>query len=202
MINENKFKITIVIIIALSLVFYHASNALSPEDKDILSIYKLVQFAVMVFFVYIIIYNKYLSGLVLGREYIGGCYSGESSYYIERDVLDNATPEDIGRKNAINFKIVQNFFSTSITGRSISDSDGNVVSTWQGNLFKVDLNTYFFAIELSSGNNEFGVLKLTFDDCLVHGFYYSGEKNNKYVYRAIARKINEKTANAYPVHAR
>ena len=65
-----------------------------------------------------------------------------------------------------------------------------IVSTWYGTLFKIEENTLYFALELSSNVGEFGILKLTFDTNDVHGFYYSGESGKKYNYKVLARRLS------------
>ncbi len=190
MISHEKFKFLISSIIVLSLIFYHLTNKLAASlQDDSFVIFKIAQFSVMMGFIFLAIYNNYLIKFILRKEYIAGNYLGESTYYIESSDINNATKEDIEHLNILKFSIKQNFFETTISGKSLKDS--SIRATWYGYLFKVYDNTFYFALELTAGQGEFGTLKLTFDNQDVHGFYYSGDSSEKYPFKVSAKKVDE-----------
>lgn len=187
MINEKKIKWIVSSLMIVSLLFYHFTNLVAPKDNDIFDVYKLAQFTTMILFM-LIAYSEKVVKIAFGEGYIAGIYDGYSTYYIDERKEKNVSTEDKEIKRQIHFKIKQSFFGTTIFGKSFDDDNNEIVSTWNGNLFKAEENMFYFALELTTSVGEFGILKLSFDKENIHGFYYSGEPNSKYAYKVVAKK--------------
>jgi len=195
MFNEEKFKLILVTLIVISLLFYHLTNYFSPVETNFLIIYKIGQSVVMIAFVFITIYSKFFSKWVLtkilGDIYVAGEYTGESAYHFDREKIKTVSTEEKLLKLLNKFHIKQNFFTTKISGQSFSVPDNQVVSIWHGSLFRSEENSLYFVVDLSSESGEFGILKLAFNDSNVNGFYYSGSNDTKYTFKFYAQKISD-----------
>ena len=154
--------------------------------SDIYGIFKIAQVSISAIFGFIIVFNPFVTKLLLRNYYIAGEYKGISSGYLNDE--GNEKPDHIEF-----YTIIQNVFETFISGQSFREDSNELIATWEGKLVKTEGNTFYFAMELSSRRGEFGTLKLSSkNETEMVGFYYSGNPENKNVPNFIAKKISKK----------
>ncbi len=189
--KKNQIRIALTVAIIFSIFLYHTMNYISPQGTNEFTLFKIAQFAINIAFTCIFIYNKYLIRILFKEIYVAGRYEGYSKHYEEDDSKEEKEP-DSQYRGIEKFTIKQNLFETVIIGKSFQEINGksNLVSTWLGRLFKSEENTFYFAIELSTSKGEFGIMKLTYEDNEIHGFYYSGDPKITHAYTISAKRVS------------
>ena len=168
------------------ILIYHSLQIFIPDmiQKDVSSLINIIEWLVLISFALLSFDSKIVHKFVLKSNYIGGSYSGES-FYIDTNNLEDKTKK--GRN--MEFDILQTLIKIEIRGLSKAiDKDINFDTSWKGYFFKKDIDSYFFALEVDYGSQEFGILKLSFtknNDEFI-GFYYSGSNtssNQKIIFK-------------------
>ena len=193
MIQLQKLKLVLGIALFISLVIYHLTNMLIPQENgDIQALWKIAQFTLLPVFFYIGISNTPLTKLLLQSSYIGGYYTGRSHKIQPSGEKERDEHIEV-------FSIVQNSFETRISGRSFKQVEGKLqlVSTWSGRSFEADDDTYSFGIQLSTSSTEYAVLKLTFSVNQTYGMYYSGLPGTSFSAGLEAEQVDKKTYSKY-----
>lgn len=180
---SGNLKVGLFIGLVVSMALYHISNIIKSRFvqpvTDIYTLVDLIQFVITVLIFFLVIYNKLVTRLILRSSYIGGTYEGKSTLLKQSNI----------KWSTERFVIMQDLFETTISGKSF-DEEGEVpTATWTGHLFKVEGNTYYFGIELSTETREFGVLTVTVENDDAHGFYYSGKPETQHVFSYWAKRV-------------
>ena len=185
MTKSNDLKIAFTVSLFISLIIYHLLNFIEPI-RNLYDLYKIIQIIVSGILAYFIIYNQLLTKLIFRKNFIGGYYEGSSGIFRRGEKLDPS--KGINREF---FTIKQTIFDTLISGRSFQANTNNFVSSWEGKLFKVEGNTFYFAVSLASETGELGIFHLTFDDLRnIEGFYYSCNPKRKEAFSISAKKVD------------
>ena len=186
---RTKLNIFITVVVFIVIFFYHLSNILiSTSNQDLATLYKIVQFSIIISAILFLLYNKFIQKIILGKEYIEGNYGGTSKYFIPDNI--KPTNEELEKENTIEFSISQTISEIKIHGQS-AGKNKDIRSSWVGSSFSKEGSSYYFALQLDTVTTEFGILKLTFNEESAVGFYYSGEPNSKYTYTVSAKKIKK-----------
>ena len=189
-ISNNIQKIVFAIGIIVSLLFYHVTNYFikSISISDLYDIFKITQTVISAILGFIVVFNPFISKLLLRSYYIAGNYEGESGGY--KDENDKIKPNHVEL-----FTISQNIFDSYISGQSFRKNNNELISTWEGKLIKIEGKTLYFATELSTRKGEFGTLSLSLKNkSEIIGFYYSGNPENKIVPYITAKKNISKSS--------
>jgi hypothetical protein len=187
MTSERVIRTALIICLLLSLLAYHLIGALIEPNlsRAFYDVYKIAQITVTGILFFLLVYSSFATKIFLRDKYISGTYRGESLHY--RDTSSQEPHIEL-------FTIKQNLFDAQITGKSLKKESKELVSLWNAKLYRVEGNTFYFAMELSTEKIEFGVLQTNFENGKVHGFYYSGELGSKYASSFWAEKIDGKAA--------
>lgn len=194
--SKSNIKLALVVALFLSICVYHIfdyyyANFTKNSPGAIFHIYKSVQLGVTASFFVVIAYTKALARILLRESYIGGSYKGYSNDY--NYSRETKTCNLNSRKMIEIFVITQNIFDTRITGFSWDKDEDTykLISTWEGNLVKHEGHTFVFAVDLTTSSGEYGIIKATFNNSEVHGFYFSGEPNTKSAACFTANKVSK-----------
>lgn len=179
---SGNLKAGLFVGLIVSIALYHISNILKNRFfqpvTDVYTFVNLIQFVITVSIFFLVVYNKLIIRLILRDRYIGGTYEGKSTRLRQTD-----EKWEIER-----FIITQNLFETTISGKSFDEKGEIPNSIWTGHLFKIEGNTYYFGIELSTETREFGVMTFTVENDNAHGFYYSGTPETQKVFSYWAKR--------------
>ena len=97
---RTKLNIFITVVVFIVIFFYHLSNIfISTNNQDLATLYKIVQFSIIISAILFLLYNKFLQKIILGKEYIEGNYCGTSKYFISDDI--KPTNEELEKENII-----------------------------------------------------------------------------------------------------
>jgi len=173
MTNESLLKAGLIVVIFLSMLFYHITNLISVSDANVFTIVKIVQFVVLAIFIAFSVFTQIVPKLIPWETFIGGKYAGKS---FEFKIQPGTNNND---QHIEYFSIKQTLFETTINGVSKRDGDKDNYSTWFGRRFHVHGDTHYFGLIITTPNrSSSGVLQLTLSDGKVTGFYFSGNPDS------------------------
>jgi hypothetical protein len=186
MATERELRLGLTVGLVAAIALYHLSGYFLPTTTPLQDFYRIVQIAVAIAVYFLVIFNKLFARLVFREHFIAGKYEGRSLPY--KEVKES--PTSLDEINIEYFSISQNLFDTGISGRSIQESNGQLISIWHGKLFKVERNTFYFGLELSYERAGMGILQLSFDNGDAQGFYFSGDYKTGKTFIFTAKKVN------------
>lgn len=184
---SSSFKIGLTVVIFLALVAYHVTNVylINLLSTDWFVIGKLLQLAFTAAGFYVVLGSQLFTKIILfilSKRFLGGRYEGNSS----KVTINGNGVRTNTDKRTLRFEIKHTFLETTVSGISY-DVNGRQVSSWEGSLFLENGRAYHFALHLVSDYGEFGVLRLSFDNNLITGKYWSGDQNSPGLFEVDAK---------------